>query len=155
MWPMNIGELGRLTGVSTKAIRYYEDIGVLNEPERSPNGYRAYGPDTVDRLRFVKDAQLTGLTLAEIATILDQRGRGESTCEHVMTLLDHHLQELESRIETLEKTRKKLIAIAERSRALDPADCVDPNRCQTLAPLDDPEEPGRRVEAPREHAHTP
>ena len=151
---MNIGELGRLTGVSTKAIRYYEDIGVLNEPERSPNGYRTYGPDMVDRLRFIKDAQLTGLTLAEITTILDQRGRGESTCEHVMTLLDHHLQELESRIETLEKTRRKLIAIAERSRALDPADCVDPNRCQTLSPLDDPEEPGQRIEGLRQHAHT-
>jgi DNA-binding transcriptional MerR regulator len=106
---MNIGELGRLTGVSTKAIRYYEEIGVLREPERSPNGYRTYGPETVDRLRFVKDAQLTGLTLAEITTILDQRGRGESTCEHVIGLLDHHLLELDSRIETLEKTRSKLI----------------------------------------------
>ena len=154
---MNIGELGRLTGVSTKAIRYYEDIGVLGEPERSPNGYRTYGPETVDRLRFVKDAQLTGLSLAEITTILDQRGRGESTCEHVIGLLDHHLLELDSRIETLEKTRTKLRAIAKRSRELDPADCVDPNRCQTIAPavgLAEIDQAPDIHPAPRAHAHT-
>jgi DNA-binding transcriptional MerR regulator len=154
---MNIGELGRLTGVSTKAIRYYEEIGVLREPERSPNGYRTYGPETVDRLRFVKDAQLTGLTLAEITTILDQRGRGESTCEHVIGLLDHHLLELDSRIETLEKTRSKLRAIAKRSRELDPSDCVNPNRCQTIAPatgLDEIDQPPDIHPAPRAHAHT-
>ncbi len=159
MRAMNIGELARLTGVSTKAVRYYEEIGVLNEPERSPNGYRTYGPDTVDRLRFVKDAQLTGLTLAEITTILDQRARGESTCEHVMSLLDHHLHELDSRIKTLQKTRSKLVAIAERSRALDPSDCVDPNRCQTIAPPDEFKDPDHAAaselhKAPREHAHT-
>ncbi len=153
---MNIGELGHLTGVSTKAIRYYEEIGVLKKPQRSPNGYRTYGPETVDRLRFVKDAQLTGLTLGEITTILDQRGRGESTCEHVMGLLDHHLLELDARIETLEKTRSKLQTIAKRSRELDPTDCVDPNRCQTIAQspgLDDEVAPEIHL-GPREHAHT-
>ncbi len=150
---MNIGELARLTDVSTKAIRYYEDIGVLKEPARSPNGYRTYESDTVDRLRFVKDAQMTGLSLAEITTILDQRGRGESTCEHVMGLLDHHLHDLDSRIATLNKTRSKLVAIADRARELDPTDCVDPNRCQTLAPIDEPAEPGRDHGAPGEHVH--
>jgi len=136
---MNIGELGRLTGVSTKAIRYYEEIGVLKKPERSPNGY---------------NAQLTGLTLGEITTILDQRGRGESTCEHVIGLLDHHLLELDTRIETLEKTRSKLRAIAKRSRELDPSDCVDPNRCQTIAPLTEFEQTDQAANHPREHAHT-
>ena len=156
---MNIGELGRLTGVSTKAIRYYEEIGVLREPERSPNGYRIYGPAAVDRLTFVKDAQMTGLTLSEITTILDQRRRGESTCEHVMTLLDHHLHELDSRIATLKKTRSKLGTIVERSRELDPAACVDPNRCQTITPLEGSDELGSAAvseirRTPKEHAHT-
>lgn len=155
---MNIGELGRLTGVSTKAIRYYEEIGVLKEPERSPNGYRTYELDTVDRLRFVKDAQLTGLSLAEITTILDQRGKGESTCEHVMSLLDHHLHELDSRIEALEKTRSRLVNIADRARKLDPSDCLDPNRCQTITSQDPTGEPAHTATAavhqtPKEHAH--
>lgn len=155
---MNIGELAKLAGVSTKAIRYYEQIGVLTDPERSPNGYRVYGPDTVNRLRFVKDAQQTGLSLAEITTILDQRAKGESTCRHVMSLLDHHLEELDSRITNLRKTRKKLLAIAENARKLDPSDCVDPNRCQTIALPDAPAEDHPALAtalhaAPREHAH--
>lgn len=159
MRDMNIGELARLTGVSTKAIRYYEEIGVLEEPERSANGYRKYRPEAVDRLRFVKDAQVTGLTLAEIGTILEQRSKGESTCEHVMVLLDRHLEELEARIATLTKTRSKLMAIAERAHHLDPADCVDPNRCQTIAPTDDLTRTGSSVAseihgAPREHSHS-
>jgi DNA-binding transcriptional MerR regulator len=153
---MNIGELGRLTGVSTKAIRYYEEIGVLNEPERSANGYRTYESETVDRLRFVKDAQLTGLSLAEITTILDQRGKGESTCEHVMSLLDHHLHELDTRIKALKKTRTRLVTIADRARKLDPSECLDPNRCQTIVPqttMDGSASPAKVHEAPREHAH--
>lgn len=155
---MNIGELGRLTGVSTKAIRYYEDIGVLKEPERSANGYRTYERETVDRLRFVKDAQLTGLSLAEITSILDQRGKGESTCQHVMSLLDHHLHELDSRIKALKKTRTRLVTIADRARKLDPSECLDPNRCQTILPQDASGGSEHAVvaevhKAPREHVH--
>ncbi len=154
--PMNIGELGRLTGVTTKAIRYYEEIGVLKEPERSHNGYRTYELETVERLRFVKDAQLTGLSLAEITTILDQRGKGESTCEHVMSLLDHHLHELDRRIKALKTTRTRLVTIADRARKLDPSECLDPNRCQTIVPQDPihgSASPAEVHEAPREHAH--
>lgn len=83
---MQIGELARRVDVSTKTIRYYEDIGVLPQPERAPNGYRDYGEDAVDRLRFIRDAQATGLTLTEIASILDMRNHGLGTCHHVVDL---------------------------------------------------------------------
>ncbi len=135
---MRIGELATSAGVPTKTIRYYEDIGVLPSAERSPNGYRIYGDEAVDRLRFIRDAQATGLTLNEIASVLELRGRGESTCKHVLHLLERHLDELEDRIAALEKTRRDLIAITERARSLDPSDCTDPNRCQTIARADTP-----------------
>ena len=131
---MRIGELAHRTGVPTKTIRYYEEIGVLPPPERAPNDYRVYGDDAIERLRFIKDAQSTGLTLDEIATVLDLRGKGESTCEHVKHLLDHHLEHLDARIKALRATRKSLVKIIDRARTLDPADCNDPNRCQTIGP---------------------
>lgn len=131
---MRIGELSTRTSVPTKTIRYYEEVGVLPPAERSPNGYRVYGTDAVERLDFIKDAQATGLTLDEIATVLRLRGEGQSTCEHVMHLLEHHLEHLDARIEALRATRTRLIDIIVRARALDPAECNDPNRCQTISP---------------------
>jgi len=129
---MKIGELGGRTGVSAKTIRYYEEIGLLPEPQRAPNGYREYRDDAASRLRFIRDAQATGLTLTEIASILDLRSHGEGTCHHVIDLLERHLDDLDSHIETLLATRDQLAALTERARGLDPEECTDPNRCQTI-----------------------
>jgi DNA-binding transcriptional MerR regulator len=134
---MQIGELAQQTGTSTKAIRYYEEIGVLPEPARAENGYRIYGIETVDRLSFVKDAQATGLSLDEITAILEQREQGETTCQHIIELLERQLTQIDDRIEQLNSTRTALAAITERARELDPANCLDPNRCQTITPAAD------------------
>lgn len=145
---MQIGELARTAGVSTKTIRYYEDIGVLPEPERAPNGYRTYGPRAVETLRFVRDAQSTGLTLTEITAILEMRQRGERTCHHVVGLLERHLAALDEHIAELGRTRKQLAAMTERAKGLDPAACTDSSRCQTISPSSD----GSSA-AVREHDH--
>lgn len=129
---MRIGEVAQQAGVSTKTIRYYEDAGVLPPPERAPNGYRDYDDTTISRLHFVRDAQATGLTLTEIASILDLRGQGQSTCHHVIELLERHLDDLDRHIASLHRTRDQLAAMTERAKSLDPADCTDPNRCQTI-----------------------
>lgn len=129
---MQIGELGRRAGVAAKTIRYYEEIGLLEEPARSANGYRDYGDEAVDRLRFIRDAQGTGLSLSEIASILEMRDHGEQTCGHVIELLERHLADIDRRVRQLRRTRKLLEALAVRAKSLDPSDCVDPNRCQTI-----------------------
>lgn len=146
---MQIGELARHVGVSTKTIRYYEDIGVLPEPERAANGYRDYGDESVERLQFVRDAQATGLTLTEITSILDMRQHGAGTCQHVTELLERHLADLDAHIEDLHRTRAQLSALTDRAKRLDPADCTDPNRCQTIATTPDIAAPSNRS-----HAHT-
>lgn len=133
LWVMRIGELAGRTGTTTKTIRYYEEIGLLPEPERDINDYRDYSEDVVDRLAFIRDAQATGLTLTEIASILDLRSQGESTCHHVVELLERHLAALDRHIEKLRQTRRKLGKLTDQARSLDPATCVDPNRCQTIS----------------------
>ena len=140
---MKIGDLARAAGVSTKAIRYYEQIGVLPKPERADNGYRVYAPSALERLTFVKDAQATGLSLDEIAAILGMREQGEATCDHVMHLLEHHLDQLDAKIVALTKTRTTLAAITDHAHSLDPADCLDPNRCQTIERISSTEREGR------------
>lgn len=145
---MQIGELARRVGVSAKTVRYYEDIGILPEAERAPNGYRDYSEESVDRLQFIRDAQATGLTLTEISSILGMRHEGAGTCEHVVDLLERHLLDLDSHIEELHRTRDQLAAMTDRAKQLDPADCTDPNRCQTIAP-----DPDTVTPVEKEHAH--
>jgi DNA-binding transcriptional MerR regulator len=151
---MRIGEIARRTGTTPKTIRYYEDIGLLPEPPRAPNGYRDYSADTVDRLSFIRDAQATGLSLTEIDSILDLRSRGETTCEHVTELLEHHLAALDAHIERLRTTRAKLAELTARANRLDPAGCVDPIRCQTIGHhLADSDLSLKIHPSPTEHRH--
>ena len=130
---MKIGELAERCGVSTKTVRYYESIGVLDEPSRTASGYRDYDGDAVERLRFVRDAQASGLTLAEIASVLEIKGAGERSCRHTADLLDAHLLGIDQQIAQLTTARAVLADLAARARTLDPADCTDPNRCQVIA----------------------
>lgn len=152
---MKIGEVADQSGVSTKTIRFYESIGVLPQPERSANGYRAYSDDTVDRLRFVRDAQATGLTLTEIASIIELRDHGAQTCEHVTLLLERHLAELDQHITALQRMRRQLASLTSRAQQLDPTNCTDPHRCQTITPAVAPlaDVSAEIHHAPRRHDH--
>ena len=131
---MRIGELGQRAGVSAKTIRYYESVGLLEEPERTESGYRDYDDGAVERLRFVRDAQATGLTLAEIVSVLELKEAGKRSCAHTTALLERHLTEIDAQLARLTEARASLQLLADRARSLDPASCTDPNRCQVISP---------------------
>lgn len=147
---MRIGEVARHSGLPPTTIRYYEDIGLVPEPPRAANGYRDYEAAAVERLRFISDAQDSGLTLAEIATILDLRARGEPTCHHTIELMERHLENVERRIESLRASRDLYADLIARARMLDPAECTDPDRCQTISAA-----PIHASAGTPDHAHEP
>ena len=64
---MLILKVARLSGVSDKALRYYEDIGLTDPPERSTSGYRIDADGVLPRLGFMKSAQALGFTLGRSA----------------------------------------------------------------------------------------
>lgn len=130
---MRIGELAERTGTTTKTIRYYESLGVMPEPGRTSSGYRDYDDGAVERLRFVREAQATGLSLAEIQSVLELKATGAASCGHTTALLQRHLDDLDGQIERLQRARIELAQLAARASELDPADCTDPNRCQVIA----------------------
>lgn len=129
---MRIGELAERAAVTTKTIRYYESIGILPTPDRTASGYRAYDQATLERLRFIRDAQATGLTLTEIKSILELKGQGERSCEHTRSLIHRQLDEIDAQIRRLEHARTELRELMERADRTDPADCVDEHRCQVI-----------------------
>ncbi|MGH9191666.1 MAG: heavy metal-responsive transcriptional regulator [Acidimicrobiales bacterium] len=131
---MRIGELADRSGVPVKTIRYYEDIGVLDSPERTSSGYRDYEAPAIDRLAFIRAAQAVGLTLGEIRQVVALRERGETPCTHVVALLEHRADEVGKRIAELQRVQGDLRRLAARAQRLDPTDC-DPQRvCHVIAP---------------------
>lgn len=130
---MRIGELASLAGVSTKTLRYYEDIGLLPEVARTASGYRDYDPGLLDRLSFIRAAQAVGLTLGEIREVVAFRDRGEPPCTRVVELIDRRRTELDDRIEELQRLRGDLDRLARRARTLDPADCPPDTFCHLLS----------------------
>jgi len=102
--------------VPTKTIRYYEDIGVIPEPPRTPSGYRDYRAGAVRRLGFIRAAQSIGLTLGEIKEILAFRDRGQAPCGVVASLIERRAADLSERIAALEGMRRDLERLAKRAR---------------------------------------
>ena len=124
--------------MSTKAIRYYEDIGLVPPPPRSASGYRDYEPTALERLAFIRAAQAVGLSLGEIRGIVGLRDEGETPCSHVLDLLRTRSAELNRRIAELRTLRAELDRLVARAEGLDPADC-DPGRiCHLVGPVSAP-----------------
>ncbi|MHB1166704.1 MAG: heavy metal-responsive transcriptional regulator [Candidatus Nanopelagicales bacterium] len=131
---MRIGELAARAGTSTKALRYYEERGLLPRPARSAGGYRAYDDDAVARLAFIRSGQALGLTLAEIGGLLAIRDDGRAPCAAATDLLDDHLAELGRRIRGMQSLRRGLRHLRDRAASLDPADCPPDSVCHILNP---------------------
>lgn len=105
---MHIGELADRVGVNPKTIRYYESIGLLPEPERTPSGYRNYDAAGEARLIFIKTAQHLGLSLDEVGEVLRLRDAGTVPCEHVRGVLREQVRVITTRIGELRRLRDEL-----------------------------------------------
>jgi DNA-binding transcriptional MerR regulator len=104
-----IGELAARSGLTRDALRYYERLGVMAPASRTRAGFRVYTTDVLERLRFIKQAQRHGLTLAEIRELLrlDTR-RGAGQCRDVQRLLQRKLVDVDARLIELREFRRTL-----------------------------------------------
>ena len=111
---MLIGELARRAGVKPQTVRYYESLGLLSRPGRSPSGYRSYSPIAIEELGFVHKAQSLGFSLEEIKQILDLGRAGRAPCASVLAIADGHLANLAWRIAQLTDLRQQLTQAVQR-----------------------------------------
>lgn len=109
---MNIGEAARACGVSAKMIRHYEALGLLAPAARSEAGYRRYGEEALQRLRFIRRARELGFSLAAIAELVSLWNNPGRTSAAVKALATHHLAELDARIAALGAMRDALAPLA-------------------------------------------
>jgi DNA-binding transcriptional MerR regulator len=106
-------EVAAQAQVSTQALRYYERRGLLPEPERTHSGYRAYTPDAVRVVRFVKRAQQLGFTLDDIEDLLHLADGGLASCEEARTMARIRIADLQQRINELAGMRDVLTQLVD------------------------------------------
>lgn len=116
---MRIGELARRTGVSERALRYYEEQGLLR-PERLPSGYRAYTDADVAAVRRIRVLLAAGLSTAQITEALPCMVEDDELlqpgCPELVDALVQHRDRINEAIGELEATRANLEAILARER---------------------------------------
>ncbi len=108
METIRIGRLAELSGVSIDTVRYYEREGLLPKPTRRPSGYREYGPDDVERLRFVRRAKELGFTLTEIAELLSLTADRHADMQGVKRKAEERLEQVEAKIAELRRVKRGL-----------------------------------------------
>jgi Cu(I)-responsive transcriptional regulator len=120
---MNIGEAARASGVSAKMIRYYESIGLIAPAQRTDGGYRAYGPDDIHVLSFVRRARDLGFSMADIARLLGLwRDRSRASAE-VKRIALNQVVELRRRIVEMQEMAGTLEHLAVHCHGDDRPDC--------------------------------
>lgn len=110
---MIIGEVARSTGLSSKTIRYYEDIGLVARAARAPNGYREYRKVDVHRLNFIHRARSLGFTVDECRELLSLYDDHERHSADVKAIALARIDDVDRRIIGLESLKRTLTVLTE------------------------------------------
>ncbi|MEU5031192.1 MerR family transcriptional regulator [Streptomyces milbemycinicus] len=129
---MRIGELAHATGTTTRALRYYEEQGLLR-PDRSTNGYRSYGDDAVrvvENIRLLLAAGLTTDDLRLVDGCLRDALTGDHVCDDAtpkIEVFEQRLSLLQQRINDLVEVRDQLLDRLADLRKIQPNAVAQPN----------------------------
>ena len=125
-----IGEIAKQAGVTTRTLRYYEQLGLFVPSSISSNGYRYYNDDTLIVITRIRDLQRVGLSLEEIKEVIGlyfHQKRKVEAKEKTLNYLQTHFDDIESKItllngvkkelkEQIKSTRSRLVQLKEKGR---------------------------------------
>lgn len=120
---MTIGELARGTQTKVETVRFYEKSGLLPAPGRTSGNYRAYGPEHLSRLSFIRRSRDLGFSLDQVRTLLDLADHRDRPCEAVDTIAMEHLAEVDRKIADLRALRHELDRMIAQCRRGTVAEC--------------------------------
>lgn len=130
---MNIGEAADMTGLPSKTIRYYEDIGLV-KPDRAANGYRDYDDKDVHRLAFIQRSRSLGFTIDECRSLLSLYEDKERASSDVKALATDKIREIDRKLRELKSLRDTLKTLADHCHGDDRPDCPIINEIARGAP---------------------
>ena len=125
---MKIGEAAKAACVNVQTFRFYERRGLLKKPLRLASGYRVYSADDVRLVRYIKDWQEHGYTLAEIKQLLGLSENKISNASEVRALTEAKIESIETRIAQLTRMRGELKELLENC----PCDAETEPLCPTI-----------------------
>src|SRR5918993_1453068 len=102
-----IGEVAKLSGIGIETLRFYERSGLLGRPGRTESGYRMYDAAVLQRLDFIKRAQVLGFSLDEIKRIIADKQAGKSPFREVREIVRQRLEELDERMKEMRRYRRE------------------------------------------------
>ncbi len=105
---MTIGQVAKQADTGVETVRFYERMGLIPEPPRTPSGYRQYPAETVRRLGFIARAKELGFTLREITELLALRLTPGACNRDVQAQAEAKLADVERRIRDLQRIRGSL-----------------------------------------------
>lgn len=109
---LTIGKVARRSGTATETIRFYEREGLLDEPARSPAGYRHYRADAIARLRFIRQAKELGFSLREVKELLSLRATPGKSCTDIKARAKRKIDDIERRIASLARMKRALVKLS-------------------------------------------
>lgn len=120
---MNIGQASRHSGISTKMIRHYEGLGLIQPAARTESNYRDFSERDVNDLRFIRRARSLGFSIEEISRLLSLWRDGSRPSREVKALAESHIQALEQRIAEMQAMTDTLRHLARGCAGDDRPDC--------------------------------
>lgn len=121
--PMKRGALAKSTGCNIETIRYYEQIALLNPPERTASGHRLYSAGDQARLGFILRGRELGFSIEELKSLLSLVDSDGYTCGEVLSLTRGHIESVQRKIADLKKLERTLTAVAAQCDGADLPDC--------------------------------
>lgn len=119
----SIGDLSRRTRVKVPTIRYYEQMGLLDAPERSEGNQRRYGRPELERLAFIRHARDLGFSIDAIRELIDLSGQEDRPCANADRIAKEQLAAVRDRIARLQRLETELERIATCCSADTVGDC--------------------------------
>src|SRR6218665_2958359 len=98
---LTIGKLARAAGVTTPTIRYYEEIGLLPVPVRSPSGQRLYGADDMEHLTFIRRCRDFGFGIEQVRLLAGLSISADKDCREVGDVARGHLRDVQAKLTEL------------------------------------------------------
>lgn len=113
----SISELSATLGLTTRTLRYWEEVGIIESAERADGAARGYTPYYVRRIRFIMKLKDLGLTIREMQTLYSFYGEGKQTDKMMPALiktLSDHIETLDSRVANLNALRTEIVEYRQR-----------------------------------------